>query len=105
MAEEFPAESQDVLHIEVFSPGAGHPLCTGDCSSHTSSLEIGLGRPVASGEREERRMRPVYAGCQRWPSGLCALPGDYTSTESALQSRAALSGSFSQDLGFGKPLL
>lgn len=28
MAEEFPAESQDVLHIEVFSPGAGHALCT-----------------------------------------------------------------------------
>lgn len=28
MAEEFPAESQDVLHIEVFSPGARHALCT-----------------------------------------------------------------------------
>lgn len=28
MAEEFPAESQDVLHIEIFSPGAGHALCT-----------------------------------------------------------------------------
>lgn len=48
-------------------------------------------------------MLPLYAECQRCPSGLRALPGEHTSTVSALQSLEAQSRLLSQDLSFGKP--
>lgn len=83
VAEEFPAESQDVLHIEVFPPRARHAW---SLEGKGSSAGAGVDGPAGGGDQRSLGLEKE-AGCALCTPGadgegrMRALPGDNRSAD------------------------